>query len=610
MFKLIRDLNLFYKLFYGIIIIVLLVLTASSTASYTYSQNIFEQQSIDSTSRLVNNINSGFEDNLDQMDRIIMSIYADIDNNDSEISMKAVLTSKDYKNLNDQFQQLQATQNFFQRLLNLRKDLNSIYIYVSPQKQFTYAIYGNSKMVYDPTQEDWYKKTIAANGNTVITAPHKPFQLDYNKEVISFSRVLKGLNQNMNDIGGVIMIDLSMNVLNTIVSKANLSAETGVLLTDSEGKIIYSNDLQRANTALTPDIIASLKKAKEGKFTSSFAGAKYLIAFSTSEVTGWKSVTFTPYTDVERFGKQLLLFYIILALAALFITILIAYSFSKIIVTPLQKLKKGFNQLKYGNFDYQLDISSNDEMGQLVFSFNSMITTIKNLIQEKYVEQYARKNAEFKYLQSQMNPHFIYNTLQIISGMAVVNKVPEISAVSKSLSNMLRYSINMNSSTVSIQDEINHVTSYMEIQKLRFREYFNFEIFVEEEVLQYSIIKLTLQPLVENAIIHGIEPKGEKGRVRITAKCINDVIHIEILDNGLGLSEEEVGQIEQAIAKDEAEKDPAAEPNGIHNSVGLRNINQRIKLIYGEEFGLSIDSIKNEWTRVIVQLPARPVKVG
>jgi two-component system sensor histidine kinase YesM len=209
-----------------------------------------------------------------------------------------------------------------------------------------------------------------------------------------------------------------------------------------------------------------------------------------------------------------------------------------------------------------------------------------------------------------MNPHFIHNTLQMISGMAVVNKVPEINSVTKSLGKMIRYSINMSSSTVSIQDEIENVTHYLEIQKLRFREFFNYEIYVEEDVFQYEIIKLTLQPIVENAIIHGIEPKGESGRVRISGQCINDLITIEILDNGVGLTVDEVARLFQVIDNQEEMEQLPALSETTHNSIGLRNINQRIKLIFGPEYGLTIDSVKNEWTRVIVKIPARPLRRG
>ncbi|MCD9021518.1 sensor histidine kinase [Cohnella silvisoli] len=609
--------SLFYKFFYGIIVIVLLVLSVSSIASYLYFQKVLERQSLDSTARLAHNINMGFADNLDQIDRIIMSIHAEADNYGNGLSMREILSSEGFGSTLEQYEALQVMQGFFQRLLNLRKDFNSLYIYVSPIKQFSYAAYGSNILDYDPKSQEWYRQTVQADGRTVIFAPHRPFQLTYNRDVISFSRVLKGISSDRMDVAdGVILIDLSTEALHHIIENAGLDPKTGVLLLDKAGQVVFSESVMLAG-GLNDRVMRQIRdNGPSGSFVADVDGVKYLLSYSTLQVTGWKSITLTPYTQLTQVGKNLLAFDLILGLVALGLTVMIAFLFSRKIFKPIFELKRGMKQVKQGNFGVRLAPASSDELGQLAISFNSMTSTIKSLIVENYEEQLARKNAEFNYLQSQINPHFIYNTLQIISGMASVYKAQEIHAVTKSLGKMLRYSIDLKRSTVSFREEIDNVICYMDIQKLRFRGFFDYELNIEDSVYEQTSIKLILQPIVENAIVHGIEPRAEGGRVRITGRITEDRVIIEIIDNGVGISDEQCRTLMETIGSQS--KSAQAQEGSLDmgvilkkgNSIGLRNIDQRIKMIFGEQYGLTIDSIENEWTRVVMEMPIRPIHGG
>ncbi len=609
-YRYVFELSLFNKLFYGIILIVLFVLIVSSFASYSYSRKTYERQAIDNADRLVNGFNAGFEEYLDSVDRIIMSIYADVDayGSGSGTSLKDVLSTKTYSSIADEYRGLQATNAFFQRLMNLRQDFNSLYLYVSPSKQFSYTIYGTNKLSYDPTSESWYQKTVKANGSTIISGPHQPFQLRYDKQVISFSRLLKRFDTSGDQAYGVILMDFSIDSIKNIVNKADIAESTGIVLLDDAGRIAYTDHGSFQLADFGQDMLDKVNSEQEGKFLAVVRGTRYWVAHRTIEVTGWKSMTFTPYSEIQREGNRLLLFDLILALIALLFTILVTYAFSMFIFKPVRALKFGIGQVRQGNFDFQLQTRSQDELGLLVLSFNRMIGTIKTLIHEKYEEKLARQNAEFKYLQTQMNPHFMYNTLQIINGMAIVNEVPDISKVSNSLAKMLRYSINMNQSTVMVREELENVMSYLDIQKIRFREYFDYELFVEDEVYDCTIIKLILQPIVENAFVHGIEPKGDNGKIRIIAGLADGVLRIEIIDNGLGMNPAELDKLVRDMNENANEETGFSD--GKNNRVGLRNIQNRLRLMYGPEFGLKLDSVQNEWMRVVVEIPANYTQGG
>jgi len=603
--RLILDLSLFYKMFYGIILITLSIIIFFSSISFVYIRNTNIHNAEQSASRLVNNINLAFGDNLNQIDNIISSITADTTaQNEGGPSMQEILYTSNFKNVMDEYQSMNVVKNFFQQLIFLRKDFNSIYIYVSPKKSFSYAILGSNKMSYEPEHEEWFKKAVAANGSTVISQPHLPYQLTSSCQVISFSRLLKGsiLYRKYSDLNPVILIDVKIDTIKSIIKQANVSENTGVMFCNKSGNIIYTNNFQDNISNLGKDVTNQIMKNDSGELTAVINGEKYLLTFGTSNITGWKLITTTPYSIIQNDLTKMLLFDLIILLMVVFFTILISYLFSKMIFKPIKKLQTGMSLVKSGKFEFQLEANTNDELGQLVGDFNSMTTTINNLINEKYVAEIARKSAEFSYLQAQINPHFIYNTLQTISSMAVVYKVPEISTASKGLANTLRYSINTKNKFVTIKDEIDNLISYLEIQKLRFGDSLNYELEVDKEIYNYTIIKLLLQPIAENSITHGIDPKGIKGEIVISGGRVNENVFISIWDNGAGMSEDEVENLMKNI--NSTKDDIYGFFHDQHNNIGLKNINMRIKMLYGEDFGLEIESQKDDWTRIIIKIPA------
>ncbi|OCT12874.1 hypothetical protein A8709_21315 [Paenibacillus pectinilyticus] len=598
--RVVTDSSIFNKIFYGVLIIVCLVIFVSSFFSYKYTRNMYVDEAVKNAARLVDNINTEFEDNLDQVDQIIQSIYAETDYADSSNSIKEILSTKSYTGIEDEFHSLKVIRNFFQRLMFLRKDFNSFYIYSSKEKVFSYAIGGKNKLDYSPTNEAWFKQTMEADGRTIILPPHYPFQLQYNKEVISFSRLLKNIDDFNAEPYGVILLDLSMDSLKGIIDKARLSEKTGVLFLDPQGNEIYQNKVEQGSIVLNKQISHQIMTESNGNYQDTIDGKSYLISFNTSSVTGWKLLTLTPYTEIVKGGDRLLLFYMELGIAAVMITILLAYMFSKVMFKPIHKLHKGMNKVKAGSFEFQLEHYANDELGQLIQSFNAMVSTIRTLITEKYEEKLARSEAEFKYLQAQINPHFMYNTLQIISSMAIVKKVPEIHQVSKSLAKIMRYSLNTDNNHKSVQEELEIVSSYLDIQKLRYKEYLNYQIDVEQ-IGHVPILKLVIQPIVENAIVHGIELKGANGWIQLSSRIEGEHVCIDVFDNGVGIPRDRLEKLMQHMNHTETMEWSASLTD--NNHIGLKNIHQRLKLMYGAEYGLQIESEEGNWTRVTIHIP-------
>lgn len=253
----------------------------------------------------------------------------------------------------------------------------------------------------------------------------------------------------------------------------------------------------------------------------------------------------------------------------------------------------GHDRKEKGDFNIPILSSSEDEIGQLTKSFQSMLTKMAILIEDQFKLGHEIKNAELKALQAQINPHFLYNTLDLINWMSMKYNAKEISSLVDALSKFYKLSLSRGEDVISIEDELNHVKAYVMIQNMRFSNGITLETDVSDELKQYGILKILLQPLVENAILHGIlEKDDEQGTIRITGWLENGIITLRIQDDGAGMSWEMLQEIPNRIL-----------PNEKHG-YGIRNIDERIRLNYGSEYGLTYDSKPGEGTTVEIRIPA------
>ena len=244
-----------------------------------------------------------------------------------------------------------------------------------------------------------------------------------------------------------------------------------------------------------------------------------------------------------------------------------------------------------GNFDIYIAEKSNNEIGELEKDFNIMIRKIKELMEQVVKEQEIKRISEIKVLQAQINPHFLYNTLDSIIWLAANNKNPEVLKMTKALSSLLRISISDGERIIRVKEEIEHVRNYLVIQKMRYREKLDFQIDADPEILQCYTIKLILQPVVENAIYHGIKNKQGIGLIKI--KCFTDDtrIYFEVKDNGVGMSRERLNEVFGHY------------PAAVNTGIGISNVRNRIELCFGKEYGLKCVSRLQKGTRVLICIP-------
>lgn len=286
-----------------------------------------------------------------------------------------------------------------------------------------------------------------------------------------------------------------------------------------------------------------------------------------------------------------------LIVAAIFITIVVlflSYFIPQSITRPIRQLSEATDQVAKGDLSVRTTVNAGSDVMLLSESLNTMIDKINQLLEQVKKEQIHLRDAELELLQAQINPHFLYNTLDTIVWLAEAGDQKKVVSMVGSLSKFFRTSLNQGKDIISIEEELQHVRSYLEIQQIRYQDILEYEIDVPQELGMYRIPKITIQPLVENALYHGIKNKRGLGKISITGEKAKDCFYLYVTDNGIGMGEKRLQQIKDRIGQN------APDENEIY---GLYNVNERIRLKFGQEYGISIKSVHMEGTQVSIRLP-------
>ena len=399
-------------------------------------------------------------------------------------------------------------------------------------------------------------------------------------------------------------LDLGFNHLGTISIRVNLDKLVGNLLNgsqDSDGDFFIVDDKGDAIYATNDDM--NLKNEVRSLHTTSgyqvqtIQGQKQFIVHKYSKDSGWTYLNVIPFNQIFKQTNVAQTIVFILYIVILLICIIIGLGFTRNITLPLKKLAANMKFVETGNFKeakeqtLQMKNIHQDEVGQLHESFITMIDKIDELIYENYSKQITIKETEFKALQAQINPHFLYNTLESINWMAKSSGQKKISEMVEALGYLLRNSIQVTNPLVSIKEELEFVEKYNVIQTFRFDDRLVFECDVDADLMRESIPKLTLQPLVENAIHYAVEKMIEPCQINIYAKKYHDYFVLIVEDDGPGMTEEQLQLLKERklITKGEG--------------IGLMNIEERIKLSFGDQYGVDIQSKQGSGTKVSIRVP-------
>lgn len=488
-----------------------------------------------------------------------------------------------------------SSQAFSDTLLS-RADISSIMIFGKKKMLLNRSMYTYQKVALDYSKLDWYAKAVAKPQDAIITGPNRHSFFDTDDEVISLSREVQSYENGT--FRGVILINLNMNKITEICNSFQEKQENFICIINDKGELVYEQQNGRERFAFDEkenrqELNTALGKTKESCFRLNYRGEKYLVTRTDMKTTGWTLVSMVPYKSVMAETMAISGVMILAVAITLIVTLLLLNRILTGVVKPLKKLEKYMVQVNPDNMDQRMEILTDDEIGHLSMKFNQMMDRIRNLKEQVIEEQEDKRKYELQALQAQINPHFLYNTLDSIIWMAETND-SNIVAMTEALAKLFRISLNKGNEEISLERELEHVKNYLIIQSMRYADKFTYEISAEPGVERCRTIKLILQPIVENCIYHGIKKKRGTGKITIRAYRREQNLIIEVSDDGCGMPEE----ICRKILSDEIESEDIS-----GSGIGVKNVNERIQLRFGKKYGLSYSSEEDVGTTVTYVLP-------
>lgn len=451
----------------------------------------------------------------------------------------------------------------------------------------------------DVTRQEWYQKAMEKMENIHFSIPHIQNLFDDNSFryywVISSSRAVE-LTENRTSQTGVLLVDMDFSSISRMMKQINeVSNGQYYYLCDNNGQIIYHPRQIQISDGICKENSLVAASYKDGVYDEEFEGVQRKVIVNTVSYTGWKLVGVIPYSlfSHEMINIRYFIGMVILLMAMMLI--IINRVVTQRISRPILKLNHSVMEYEAGKKP-EIYIGGSSEIRHLGYSIQSSYEKSEELMQEIVWEQNERRKSELDALQSQINPHFLYNALDSITWMIEGERNDEAAFMISQLAKLFRISLSQGHTIISVRDELQHAKSYMNIQRIRYKDAFSVTFDVAPELEEYCAVKLTLQPILENSINYGVDPMDDCGEIFIRVKKEEDLLVLSVEDNGIGMSEEEVS----LLLTDSNRKRK-------HGSgVGLVNINNRLQILFGKEYGLFIESEPDEGTRVSIRIPAIP----
>lgn len=448
----------------------------------------------------------------------------------------------------------------------------------------------HSKIRRNIDESDWFIQTLTDDSIFHFAPPtRKSVVLDSFEEVVSVSRVVEYYRDG-EKLEGVLLLDLSTDDIRAIAAQTNLGDTGHIIFIDANQNLVFSSIASCYDNTCDSVIVAN-EITLGGEHIEQDNTAMYANV-NTLKYTRWKIATFIDVDAISETRKLVLYTTVLIVGASLLMTLLMASMLSKRMSGPLDTLKKHMEQFQKGKLDKKINLKGQKEIVALSDTFNMMADEINALMDKVYQEQRAKRKSEFIALQNQINPHFLYNTLDSILYLSEQGENHDVQTMVAALSKFFRISISNESGLVSLRDEIEHVKSYLRIQQIRYRQAFEFNVTLDESIADYKVLKISLQPLAENAISHGINPDHNNNDITIHAYPKDDTIVISIKNSGYGISET---QIKTMYAKMHNEMNSS--------SIGLKNVYQRLQLHFGSTADLVIESEMDHYTEVKMIIP-------
>ncbi|SFI98877.1 two-component system, sensor histidine kinase YesM [Ruminococcaceae bacterium D5] len=459
----------------------------------------------------------------------------------------------------------------------------------------------NLKRQARPEQQEWFTAAAEKIENLHFSTPHVQNLFedpDYlYRWVVSLSRQVELTRAGAIE-SGVLLVDMNFGGIEQICKNVDLGESGYLYLIDGDGEIIYHPRQQLIYASLLRENNRAAAGYEDGIHREKFGGETRQVTVKTVGYTGWKLVGVVPAESLASNHIQLRLFGIFVVLFFIFFLVFVNLGVSERIAVPIKALEQSVKELEAGSETVDIAIGGPYEVQHLGNSIRSMVSTMRQLMDDIIRQEESKRKSELDVLQSQINPHFLYNTLDSIVWMIENNRYDDAIVMVTSLARLFRISLSRGRTLITVGEELEHARHYMTIQKMRFKNKFTSEIRADGEALGCETVKLVVQPIVENAIYHGMEYADGDGEILVWAHIEGEDLYIDVTDNGPGMRQE---QVDRLLREDDG---PAAPSRG-GSGIGLRNVHQRIQLTYGEPYGLEIESEPDEGTTIRIHLPVR-----
>ncbi len=479
-----------------------------------------------------------------------------------------------------------------------RDDLVSLAVFDSRGGLVSSVPLSLMKQDADPAHSDWFQAASGNMENLHFSTPHVQNIFgdpDYPyRWVVSLSHHVQ-LTRDGATEGGVLLVDMSFNGIEQVCRDVSLANGGYLYLIDKGGELIYHPRQQLIYAGLLEENNRTASGYRDGSHVEVFQGQSRQVTIKTVGYTGWKLVGVAPAARWLTSSPSLFLFGLALLLFAIFLMAFLNFLISARIADPIRRLEQSIKALEGGREDVVIEEGGCYEVQHLSRSVRSMVSTMRHLMDDIIQQEAQKRRSELEVLQSQINPHFLYNTLDSVIWMTESGQQEEAIQMVTSLARLFRISLSRGKSVIPLSDELEHARHYMNIQKIRFKNRFTIQIEAGPGTEGLYTLKLVVQPLLENAIYHGMASAEDDGRIRVAAYVEGEDLVIDVEDNGLGMRPD--------VAASLLDED-RPEVRGSGSGIGVRNVHQRIRLTFGEGYGLAIFSEPDEGTLVRIRLPA------
>lgn len=584
--KFYRNLPIRNKLVLVLYIQILIPLLLIGFLSYKNSESIIKENSTNYSRDILNMIQLRLNDYLDNLTVISQDLLY-------ENKIYDVLKSSgDIKDPLSRFEYENTVNSHLKMVVISRSEIRSIYIYANNSK--TYYADDNSRDAGandDMPYRVMLEKARMNKGKPVL-------HIVADKERVRDIYLIRQINDRdqFTELGLLVM-HVRKEVLDEVYQGLTGNLRN-IMIFSSDNELVASREYNDSN--IFSDAIWENIDGASGEKIDEEAGV--FVSYITLRNIGWKIVVYATldelYRDAYTLRRNIVMLCITSVLLLSVLTAFIAVDFVK----PIKKLVNGMKKVQAGDSNVTIQIDREDELGFLNKTFNEMSSEIHHLVNWVYREQLTRKEAELKALQSQINPHFLFNTLEAINWMAQLNNVPEISSTVSDLSDLMEASIGRDDRLITIEEEFTYADKYISLQKRRFGDRIELVKNVQPDVTGIKIPRLLIQPLIENAIYHGVERTRGKGVISLSACKKDDCVSIEVVDNGTGMNSDDLEQLNSKLAMDNNTYFKKL-CDKKRKSIGIENVNRRIKLFYGENYGLIIESVEGSYTKAVVTIP-------